>query len=281
MGYFTLLLPPHQEKKAIEVHINNLWVSVKSTMSSEKVMLDLSVDFIESGDSTNVPIGNCTVFLEKGGYEVSKKHEKRIREELLKCIEEFKSSDKKPISSRNEYLDLSIGVPHNLYPGIYKTYNSLRFNKVENEYEDISIESKFVNDDVTRTTIKNGKKKIKEYAYYNGEILYLNSYNLHRDASYYIAPLTQGRYLVYVDQYDSNVAQALFGLVGSLASTKNRASILDLKTGIIKPANEKYINEIFKDHLRLLAAFQSSPGRINDLVKVIQILNEEEAKSLN
>lgn len=276
LSYLNHLMPQTNEKTPLVFVLHQLWVTEKTTFSSEKGMLDITIEIRSAGDGSS--LGTFSHFIEKGGLDVTNGHEKRIRQGIVACLNKFFIAQKDPTilyHDKAQKIDLSKGIPGVLQKGFYINFANIEYNRPE-ENTSAQARIKTVNELVKRYifTYAHTKKKRKEYAYYSGNNLLLNAYSIGLSAGYYLEPYTDGRYLLYVDKYPRPGAAVAFGALGAAASTKTRANILDLRTGIIREVDKDYMSELLKDHPTIGQSYLQSDQDIPAMIDHVQQLNE-------
>ena len=275
--YLNTLVPPNSNKRALTMIIHQLWVSEKTTMTSEKGMMEISIEIIESDRSQEGTYGLFNHYIEQGGMDVTGKHERRIREGLQHCINQFISSPRLLMTEVNKVkeLDFKNGIPAELKVGFYANYASLKSNTpIDEEIPEVKVAK--VNDHVSRYTLKSqsDKKRFKHFAYYSGDKLLLNTFSLGLSATHFLENKTVGQNIVFVDKYSRPGAGIAFGALGAAASTKTRASILNMNTGLVKEVDDQYMNELLADHPELLKEYHFSEKNVEDQINMVQKLND-------
>lgn len=262
------------ERRPLKMLVHKLWISEKTLAASERGFVDLVIEFQEKTDSVYTSLGIYETSQKVRGMDVTLKHGENIRSAFLVCLDDFING--KPSATINlnaERLDFTLGIPDTLAIGFYTSFNALVYNEVREETP--KVKTRQVNDLVLRYNLRNTNgKKMSDYAYYTGEILLLNAYQIGVGARYYLAPSTRGRYLVFVDKYARPAAGAAFGLLGAAASTKTRASVLDTSTGMFSECKEKVMINLLKEHQDLLDAYSKTLKNPADQIAVIQQLND-------
>ena len=274
LSYLHFLLPYSEEKTSLTVIVHHLWVTEKTTFSKEKGFMNISMSFKPDNDETYGPFQHD---IERGGLDVTKKHESRIREGIVECLEKFFFSLKDNsllVKQSSEQLSFDGGFPQELKAGFYKEYMGLVTNEPVTS-EPIKTSVNKINDYVVRVKLKNSSnKKLKHYAYYSGTEFFLNGYNIGVSAAYYLPARTEGRYLVFIDRYARQGAAVAFGAIGAAASTKTRASILDMESGIVREVDDEYMSVLLPETDYYEKYFEGKSD-FDMLIEVVQHLNDE------
>jgi hypothetical protein len=279
-GYFLSLLPSDESKRAIIAIVHNLWVSEKTTMTSELGMADVVIEFV-SADNEDVSLGTYTSHNENKGLDVTNGHSRRLRKAIFDCVVQFKKGDNLDDNSSVVRLDFTNGIPSNLNKGLYRSYIDLVNNTPKDYTNEVKLTSKKIEKHIIRYQIRkdrNNGKRFKDYAYYSGKALLLNSSNTSVGAAYYLRNLTEGRYLVYIDRYVKPVTAGAFGAIGAAAGVRKYISILDMSTGIISEMDNDEIVNLLSVSEKWSKIFEASPQKMDDIIEAIQGLNDEIAE---
>ncbi len=278
LRYFQSLFKDTHNKKPIVAIVHNLWVSEKTTMTSETGMADAVIEFVSEG-SEDVSLGTYTSHNKSKGLDVTNGHPKRLRKAIFDCVVQFKKSAITGEGGKVEKLEFDKGIPSELKIGLYRSHIDMISNMPKDYSTQIVMTSNQVDEHITRYQIRKNKKtgkRYKDYAYYNGKVLLLNSSNITgAGAAYYLKNMTTGRYLVYVDRYQKQGTTAFFGAVGAIASTRKRISVLDMSTGVIDELSNEEILDLLLVSPKWHKSFLNSSQKVDDAIKAIQGLNDE------
>lgn len=273
--FLRIKITRRSEKRPLKMLVHRLWITEKTSASSERGFLELSVEFQEKIDSVYISLATYDISRKIKGVDVTKKHGKSIGVALITCLKNLIDGKPSTISTINaERIDFTYGIPDSLSIGFYSSFKALVYNQSKQRAP--VAKAHRVNDLIVRYDLRDQQDKvISEYAYYTGQMLLLNAYLIGISAKYYLIPATNGRYLVYVDKYSKGGGASLaFGIVGAVASTKTRASVLDTKNGTFLECEAGVMDQLLSDHEDLLAIYNASNKKPKDQIAIIQKLND-------
>ena len=183
--------------------------------------------------------------------------------------------------SQNDVLSFEVNItPDNLKIGFFSTFEDFVANNaitgINIKVQKRSTEKKLHLKDADT------KKKIKHFAYYDGEILYINAsiYSVNR---HYVKTEWLNEYLMFNDKFENpHTAEDLslaFGLLGALASNQEQFVFLDLETSIYYTITKGQLIKLIKTHDEEL--FNANQDNIADdkvLKHLLQELNKKMGK---
>jgi len=260
-------------KRSLVMKLNEFWVSEKTMFAKERGRFEISFELLEVVDMDTLSLGFYSADIEGKGMDVTKNHDKRIKEGIRAAFENFIAGRQSEEVS-DERLDFSLGIPEDLKEGFYESYIDLVRNTPAKDTMTTG-EVNRVNDDISRYYLKKADgKKAKYYAYKSEKELYLNVYSFGNVASHYLKPKTNGRYLGFVEKVADPAAAAGFGLLGAAASSKKRLYILDLYTGEVSLCNKDFLLPIIKDYPDLADEHRKTKQKIPDRIELMQWIND-------
>ncbi len=258
--------------------VNKLWISEQIRMTKEIGFLELQ--FFKEQDNVMMDYGICSKEVEKGGMDVTKGHGKRITKAIQECLIEFNETkdDVVPMGLSAtkdlnvEYYDFNA---NHLKEGFYANESDL-LNGVAVSYGNITMKEKGKKHKSYIIKRASTKKKIKDLFYSDGTDLYLNVVAFQYNAQSFVKCENRGRFLFFRSKFSDPNASAAFGAIGAIASNKERAYILDTKTGTIKHLKDEYMNQLLEPHNELITEYVKLPKKVDDKLILINKLNELE-----
>ena len=266
-------------KRPVKMIVHNLWISEKTTVFSEKGTAEVTAEFLRISDGQYISEGVYSSSITKGAIDVTKKLGRLISSAFHDCIRQYTLGRKGEQLSGMTRLNFMGGYPESLKVGSYKSFNDLIQNNV-NEVA-VSIEIEKQNEVVSKYKIYNAKQKlIKDYAYYTGDDLLINTYLLYNESIYFTKPKTSGRYLVYQHIGSDAGAIAAAGILGAVISNKRRITVLDTFTGFLGEIDEEYLQNILRPYEDLRSMVQNEKFNSEKIIEVISIINQRIKDSL-
>ena len=135
---FNKMVPISQDKRALGVHVNRLWVGDNGRIST----VELSLEFFEIINGVSTSIGISHQFISGRSGQHNKRHQRNIRKGIAGAIKEFANSAQRPIIDTGLLLNFEYGLDSNLNIGAYRTYNALIRNQNRSLSNSIKIKSK-------------------------------------------------------------------------------------------------------------------------------------------
>lgn len=286
--YFAAICKIGGEQKKLVAIIETLNVSEKTYSLKETGTAEVKVTFCQKTDGNLFVIGTFEFTETSGGMDVTAGQGKRLKKAIGSCIEQLLAQG--VIASNEIYQPIGTWTAsddeHHILRcatrvrGIYDNLNELRSNSP-------AFTGNFSytpTGDLFLLRSDDGKKAKEPYGFCDGKNLYLNTffYNQTNGKARFAQVREEGRYLLWLDHYisagEAAGMGAAFGAIGMMAAKSGLdCIILDLKTGIILPVNNKNAPRIFKQHSDLLKQFQESGGKIGLVINIVKELNRRES----
>lgn len=270
---FDDLLQSGENSEELTVKIMHFWISEKTTFSNEKGKVEITAEFLKKAEDEYISLGVYSEVLEKGALDVTKKLGKMIPEALANLYNKFIEGESLSRDQELKKLNFEKGYPDDLKIGVYSSYQELLYNRPK-IFEQVSIKVKKDDGFVTKYKVTSKNKLIKEFAYYTGEELLLNTYSISNEASSFISPRTTGRYLVYPYRSPDSGATAAFGAIGALASNKKRLLLFDTETGLLQDINNQLLSKISSEYEDVSNTIGVEEMDLESIISLIQELNE-------
>ena len=276
LDYLETILPKDSNKTNLSVRINQLLVSEQTGAFKEtgKAIVRLDV-LIKNNDSSYGSLGSFEATKSKNSMDVTGKHDDRIRAVLKECLLQFDSLDWKKIKPLKIDVNRPLKANVLLEPvkhGFFQTYTELA-NNIPLENLSFQIQNRSTE---TRLHLKDSLgNKMKHFAYYDGNDIYLNASTYSGDR-YYIKTERFDDFLLFSDVFvnqDNVMGMSMaFGVLGLLSSNERQSVMFDLNTGTFYPLNRTKMRLILKNDYKDLYKKHKRDTRNLEVMK--EILNE-------
>jgi hypothetical protein len=280
-NYFNSILPPAQEKQALTIKFHKLYISERTSATSELGTCEVMLEFLRNENDNLISLGTFQSSVEGKGMDVTPKHDERIKDAIDICVAKFSATNWKnaTIAETNETppSKQQFNPKMLLNKGLYYDFEDIVNNAPKQDLQ-YRIKTLANNKKVTHFQVlqPDKNKRIKNlFGYSDGQHIYLKS-SRYTQSDYFIKSKMIGRYIYFEDQYSSPEAAAAFGLIGAAASTRHTGIVLDTKTGIVTVLNNKNMENLLKDYPELLNEYKLGKRKIEDDQNMIARINKLE-----
>lgn len=279
-SYFNGLLPSEASKTPLILKVHQLYISERTAAMSELGSCDVNLEFLKEENGRQYSLGQFSSKVENGGLDVTAGHDKRIKQAIQECVEQFALSNWDDSEVENVLVqnEQHFQPLENLKKGLYHHFGELKSNSPKT---DIPYYSKMISQSKKAQHYQvfesNKKKRIKNlFGYSDGTHVYLNA-SRYTQGEYFIQSKMIGRYIYFEDQYASSAATAAGGLVGTLVSMRHLGIILDTQTGITTVLNNRNMELLLDDYPFLKEAYAQTDKSIEADRSMIEKINEHES----
>ena len=257
--------------------IHELNVSEITTFYSEKGVCKVEIEFAYLRDGKYFTLGSFYSEVERGGLDVTKRHNERINMALTQCIIAFINSD--ALSEPEEEIDISrprdLSYDFSQIPkrGYYTSFRDLAKNKILENFHPKFIQLNSTK--IIRYRLRTPDKwhKSKKVAFVSdGKSIYIHS-SSYCHLNYYLKAIHHGKYIYFEDRYSDPNATIAFGLAGAALSNSKKSIVLDTTNGNIQIMDDKEMYILLENHQSILERFMKSERKIGDIEKAIIMLN--------
>ncbi len=271
------LLPKSEDKEALVLIFHELNVSEKTTAFSEKGFCRIAIEFAREQEGQFYSLGFFDAEIQKGGMDVTKKHDDRILEGLAKCVKGFVESDWKNKAGELIEEEETFTYDFKAVPaeGIYASFGKMaKSESIPNV--DYHIRTNKANKRFLKFQVYEGKRKTKKRVMYfsDGAHVYINA-TRYSYGSYFIRSKHLGRYIYFEDRFSDPAAGMAFGLVGAAISTSTKSVILDTETGLVKVLRKADMTNFLKDYPEILKTYNASRKKLKDREAAIIAVNAQ------
>ena len=285
-NFISNSLPKEEGQKEIVVKIIELQIS-EVTVWNETGKATIKMDFYSYNDAGHfVKVFQTGAVIAESSIDVTKRHEARIRQTIINCMEKFSFSTwiENLSSQFSENKKMEVSLPDNLVEGIYKNFQEFLSNKpriTKGYYVKSKPRTHKKWNETVSFTLKDStsKRKIEKiWGFSDGESAYI----LHQKEFFKIE-LVENRYqFVGFDKInlDTSYAPAYFGgLIGASATSsialrqaKNRPTeyFIDIYTGMpinLEEEKIKFLGKMVKLYFYRL-------GKKEDIAPVLLSVND-------
>lgn len=278
--YLNSILPNKANAQPLILKVHKLYISERTSTMSELGSCEVKLEFIKTENGTNYSLGTFESSVEGKGMDVTPKHEKRIKEAMAECIEQFSNSNWKTAAASEIAAirsETQLNMANGLETGLYYDFEDL-LNNTPNRDTKYRTKRIAQNKKIEHFQVFQPEKnrRIKNlFGYSDGQHVYLNASRYTVD-EYFIKSKFIGRYIYFEDQYSSKTATAALGLIGTAISMKHTGIVLDTKTGITTVLNNKKMEEILSNYPELSRQYNLSKKTIEDDRNMILEINKLE-----
>lgn len=297
--YLSNALPQtNPEQISVTMVVNQLIIGEITGALKETGWAEISVGFWSLKNGSWIELYKTSSRQQNNGMDVTSGHDRRIKNALLACLQEFAakatlsqsdeqatgvpddmensmgleiSSDyvlpEKGIDSPQTLPEQNILNSDNKVVGVYANLQEMLNNtpsllKFKVAYRD---KTAFLKDAVT-------SKKIKDaYGFYDGKNIYINTATYSVKKQYVLVPV-QGRYFAWLDRFydgeDAFAAGMLAGAGGAMVANDLDCICLDLATGIITPLSRNLMLDILEGDEELLKEYYALGNRYSPLMQL-------------
>ena len=287
MKAFSVLLPV--SKTPLIARINKLYISEKTAAFSELGRCEMEIEFLKNIDGELYTLGEFYSKVDGKGMDVTKKHDERIIEAMVSCINQYSKSvdnpsDLKLAQPKDKEIEYSFNFEQPLKKGLYLNYKNMLNNTPNNTLEyDVKVISGKSEMQRYRINYKGRNKRIKGFFAYSDESrIYLNA-TAYSAAEYFIPAQLLGRYIYFEDVFtpkNMNQMAYMYGAMGALlagaAGSKKRGIVLDTKTGLIHVLTKQKILELLYEHDDLTQEYLNGKDKTKFIKPLIKKLNERQ-----
>ncbi|KDN54249.1 DUF6563 family protein [Flavobacterium seoulense] len=285
LSYFAVICPKKDNKPAIVVRINDLYVSELTRAFSETGYATVVIDVIEIKNGVSYVVGTYTASTESNGVDVTNKHDERLKSVIQQCLNDYvKTSEKDKtnivydsalITTVNEK---TFSVPKK---GVYLSYSDV-FN--DKPISDNNFEISNKNDKFYLINKKSNEKELNYYGFSDGDVFYINVSKYANSKYYAKTEIIADKYFienVVYNQANANAMAAMFGLVGALIATSDTSvpMLIDCNTGQPSFLSKSEIKIMLGRYPELLKEYKKS-DKTNSDIKNILTKYYKETKSL-
>jgi len=251
---------------------------------NEKVK-PFKANFNFSGDAY-FSLGSFVSEVENKGMDVTGGHDKRILNALRNCIVEFESSDwkKNPMEEHFQLEETVSSYDYKTVPaqGMYSSFSKMGKNEPMEDFDiqfsRIRINSKHKNkaegEKYKLKALNKEDKKKRVMFISNGKDIFMHA-SRYSYSTYYLKSKHIGRYIYFEDRFPSQAAGYAFGLIGTIASNKLRAIVLDTADGRVNLLNDANFYQLIKEHKDIAKTFANSKRKTEDMEKAILAINKK------
>lgn len=100
-SYFNGLLPSEASKTPLILKVHQLYISERTAAMSELGSCDVNLEFLKEENGRQYSLGQFSSKVENGGLDVTAGHDKRIRQAIQECIEQFAMSNWDDLEVKN------------------------------------------------------------------------------------------------------------------------------------------------------------------------------------
>ena len=272
--YLALICPSEESKSKISIRVNDLYVSELTRAMSETGYATVSIDVIETKDTTAYIVGSYIASTESNGMDVTGSHDERLKKVLQECLTNYMKTseeDKTAILYDNNFNINSKTITDVPSKGVYLNYADVLNGKP------ISIADFEITNKKDRYYLINKLSRSEELNYYgfsDGQDFYINISKYASSRYYAKTEIISGKYYVENVIYNSNNAiamGAMFGLIGvAIAASVSDGSIpmlIDSYTGQPSFLSNSEMKVLLSSHPELLKEFKD--GNKSSLAKKV------------
>ncbi len=280
--YLAVICPSEGNKSKISIRVNDLYVSELTRAMSETGYATVSIDVIETKDTTAYIVGSYIASTESNGMDVTGAHDERLKKVLQECLTNYMKTseeDKTAILYDDNFNIKSKTITDVPHKGVYLNYADVLNGKP------ISITDFEITNKKDRFYLLNKMSRSEELNYYgfsDGQDFYINVSKYANSRYYAKTEIISGKYYVENVIYNSNNAiamGAMFGLIGvAIAASASDGSIpmlIDSYTGQPSFLSNSEMKVMLASHPELLKEFRdgnkSSVAKKDILKKYYQL----------
>ena len=285
--YLTTTLPKNEKLLPVSIRINELYISEVTKSTSENGFANVVLDVIVQKDGVDYIAGTYAGSADstaEAALDVTGKHDKRIKQALLKCLGQFQALPRNTaltiVYDNTEAVTTLLPATPN--KGIYISYRDLLNNK---PLDDANFYTTQKEDQLKLISSVTGFEANDYYAYCDGTTLFINV-GKYAVTKYYAKTQRIGNnYFIDNVFYDYNNAVswgAMFGAIGVLlASTEGDGIaplLIDGHTGQPTYLTNGTIKELLKPQPELLKEYKDSKKTTADIKAVLAKFYSETSK---
>lgn len=281
-----LLWTSDKSKEQLVIIFHDLNISEQSVELSEKGVINIKMEFAREIDSTLYSLGHSEIRIEEVSKNVSKTHSDNLKSGIIKCLQDFSSSDwqnkegkKIQLKSNDKsILDAKNVVQPGLYPSLYTLAK-------QEPLPGIDYSLKYVYGEFPHYLLQDeNKKKFKfriDWICDNSSI-YINALK-YSSSKYFVKSKLIGRYIYFEDifTYSSGpgivAGSAAAGLIGgaivAAATTIGRGLILDTKSGEITVLTMENMKKLLSEYPEIKEVYYNSKKNLSDKMEAIKSIN--------
>lgn len=272
--YLAVICPSEESKSKISIRVNDLYVSELTRAMSETGYATVSIDVIETKDTTGYIVGSYIASTESNGMDVTGSHDERLKKVLQECLTNYMKTseeDKTAILYDDNFNINSKTITDVPSKGVYLNYADVLNGKP------ISLADFEITNKKDRFYLLNKLSRSEELNYYgfsDGQDFYINASKYASSRYYAKTEIISGKYYVENVIYNSNNAVAMgamFGLIGvAIAASVSDGSIpmlIDSYTGQPSFLSNSEMKVMLASHPELLKEFKD--GNKSNLAKKV------------
>ena len=252
-------------KKAIDIRIDELYVSEVTQSNKETGYANVVLDIIENRNGQDFIVGNFSSTVEGNGMDVTNKHDERLIEAINNCFRFYKESN--DANKLNIAFDpekkISNEMPNDIKEGVYMNYLDLYEGKA------LSIETFAVtNYDGKKCLLNNktGRLENSFYGFSDGQNFYINLFRFSVLKLYAKAEIMGNYYFidsVKTNTIDLSALTAMYGggAVALLFPDLNESEVpllLDRLSGAPVLLTNKYMINLLSANKDLLKGYRKT-----------------------
>ena len=265
------------EKLTIIIH--EFYIAEHTKLASTLARFRIQMEFAKSIEGKLYSVGYSEQVVEGIGENVEIRFGKFIMNGLKKCLTEFARSDWQ--EEQGELIEDTFDIKYDYTKipkrGLYSSFAKMARNEpfMESDFiikgtegqRGVKYHRYYVEDKRGRRL----KKRIFGFSY--GNKFYLNA-SRYCHGSYYVRAKLVGKYIYFEDFQIDPLATALFGVIGTIASSKTIGIAVDTETGFLVVLNDHEMKELLKKYPEVEKTYLQSKQKYADKLEAMEAINK-------